>query len=46
MNNRSYCAEIANSISARKRALIVEKAKFMNVRITNAKGKLRKQANE
>ena len=46
MNNRTYAGEIANAVSAKKRALIVEKAKFMNVRITNATGKLRKQANE
>ena len=46
MNNRTFAGEIANAVSSKKRALIVEKAKHMNVKITNGTGKLRKQANE
>mmetsp|Transcript_23963 Transcript_23963/g.21294 ORF Transcript_23963/g.21294 Transcript_23963/m.21294 type:complete len:85 (-) Transcript_23963:28-282(-) len=46
MNNRSYCAEIAQGISAKKRASIVEKAKAMNVVVTNAHAKVKKQSAE
>ena len=46
MNNREYCAEIAQSISARKRKQIVERAKELNVRLTNATAKLRKTTAE
>jgi len=41
MNNRSFCGEIASNLSARKRAEIVRRAAELNVRLTNAKGKLR-----
>jgi len=41
MNNRTYCAELAHNLSARKRATIVRRAAELNVRLTNAKGKLR-----
>ena len=41
MNNRAFCGEIAANLSARKRAEIVRRATELNVRLTNAKGKLR-----
>eukprot|EP00828_Plagiopyla_frontata_P019415 TRINITY_DN2480_c0_g1_i9.p3 TRINITY_DN2480_c0_g1~~TRINITY_DN2480_c0_g1_i9.p3 ORF type:complete len:140 (+),score=29.36 TRINITY_DN2480_c0_g1_i9:1-420(+) len=41
MNNRKYCAEIAANLSARKKAVIIKKAQEMNVKVINAKGKLK-----
>ena len=41
MNNRKFCAEIAANLSARKKALIIKKAQEMNVKIINAKGKVK-----
>ena len=46
MNNRTFCAEIAQGISAKKRSSIVEKAKAMNVALTNAHAKVKKQSAE
>ena len=59
MNNRTYCAEIANSVSARKRYYficpmfhfyyrkeIIQRAKELKVRLTNAHAKLKKQSAE
>ena len=46
MNNRTYCAEISQRISRKKRASIVEKAKAMNVAVTNAHAKVKKQSAE
>lgn len=40
MNNRTYAAEVASNISARKRAQIVRRAKELNVTLTNAGGKI------
>ncbi len=40
MNNRVYCGELAQNLSARKRKAIVNRAKELNVKITNYKGKL------
>lgn len=40
MNNRVYCGELAHNLSARKRKAIVNRAKELNVRITNYKGKM------
>ena len=36
MNNGTYCAEIAQGISAGKRLRIVQRAKELNIRLTNA----------
>ena len=46
MNNRTYCAEIAQNIAAAKRLRIVARARELNVRVTNGQAKLRKVSNE
>merc|ERR1711935_377589 len=46
MNNRTYCGEIANAIGAAKRLRIVQKAREMNVRLTNGVAKARKETTE
>ena len=46
MNNRTYCGEIAQGIATKKRLMIVERAKELNVRLTNANAKLRKTTTE
>jgi large subunit ribosomal protein L32e len=46
MNNRTYAGEIAQGISAPKRARIVARAKELNVRLTNGQAKLKKVSNE
>ncbi len=46
MNNRTYCGEIAQNISASKRRSIVQRAKELNVRLTNGQSKLKKESKE
>mmetsp|Transcript_12684 Transcript_12684/g.10839 ORF Transcript_12684/g.10839 Transcript_12684/m.10839 type:complete len:138 (+) Transcript_12684:76-489(+) len=41
MNNRTFAAELAANLSARKRAAIVKRAAQLNVRVTNSKGKVK-----
>jgi len=40
MHNRTYAAEIAHSVSSRKRVEIVAKAKALGVKVTNSKARL------
>ena len=46
MNNRVYCGEIAHNLSAKSRKAIVQRAAELNVKLTNAKGKLVKEENK
>ena len=46
MNNRTYCGEIAQNISVNKRLRIVQRAKELNVRLTNGQAKLKKVSAE
>ncbi|KAL1914749.1 60S ribosomal protein eL32 [Calcarisporiella thermophila] len=43
MHNRTFAAEIAHNVSAKNRVAIVERAKELNVRVTNAHARLRSQ---
>jgi len=43
MHNRTYAAEVAHGVGARKRALIVARAKALNVNLTNGAAKVRSQ---
>ena len=46
MNNRTYAAEIAQGISAKKRVALIKRAKELNVRLTNGQGKVKKTSAE
>merc|ERR1712196_570391 len=46
MNNRTYCGEIGQGISSGKRLRIVQRAKELNVRLTNAQAKAKKESAE
>ena len=43
MHNRTYAAEIAHNVSSRKRIAIVERAKALNVKVTNAAARVKTQ---
>ncbi|KAL1921202.1 60S ribosomal protein eL32 [Calcarisporiella thermophila] len=43
MHNRTFAAEVAHNVSAKNRVAIVERAKELNVRVTNAHARLRTQ---
>ncbi len=40
MNNRSFCGEIAKTLSLRNKDAIVRRAQELNVKLTNGKGRL------
>ncbi len=43
MNNRVYCGELAHNIGAKARKALVLRAAELNVKLTNAKGRLVKE---
>merc|ERR1712224_150197 len=46
MYNRTYAAEVAHSVSRKTRAAILERAKVLDVKVTNAAARLETEENE
>merc|ERR1711934_388794 len=44
MNNRQYCGEISQRIGSSKRLRMVQRAKELNARLTNAQAKAKKES--
>ncbi|KAF2838097.1 60S ribosomal protein L32-A [Patellaria atrata CBS 101060] len=44
MHNRTFAAEIASAVSARKRVEIIAKAKALGVKVTNSKAKVKTES--
>lgn len=43
MHNNTFCAEVAHNVSSKKRVDILNKAKVLGVRVTNAHARVRAQ---
>lgn len=46
MQNRTYCAEIAHSVSSRKRIAIIDRAAQLDIKVTNPGARLKVEETE
>jgi len=46
MYNRSYAAEVAHSVSKKTREAILERAKVLDINVTNKNARMRTEENE
>merc|ERR1712006_16553 len=46
MYNRTYAAEVAHSVSRKTREAILERAKVLDIKVTNAAARMRTEDNE